>query len=49
LRLKLRSLDDGGTGVDEMLVKYEQVFYAGSDPVSARDHIMRLLETGAVQ
>lgn len=48
LLLKLRSMrtEHDGAGVDELLLKYEEVFYADSDPASARDTIMRFLEAG---
>jgi hypothetical protein len=48
LLLKLRSMrtDHDGAGVDELLLKYEEVFYADSDPASARDTIMRFLKAG---
>lgn len=47
LLLKLRSMRAGHdrVGVDELLLKYEEVFYADSDPALARDTIMRFLKS----
>jgi len=49
LRAKLRSMPSAAPGVDDLILKYEQVFYADAEAASARDVILRLVESGAVQ